>query len=124
MEMKINVEKSNIRQWISVAEKGSHGDSHPKMWKKVYSMVAVPRRSRCDANIYKINQCSGAGDLVIVPGKVLGTGTMDHSVSISAIEYSGKARSELEKAKCTILDINALYKSAKEKKQQVKIIKR
>ncbi len=121
--MKINVEKSNIKHWLSVSDKASRSDSHPKMWKKLHGMVSVPRRSRCDVNIHKINRCSNSGDLVIVPGKVLGTGTMGHSISISAIEYSGTALVELERAKCAVLGIDELYKSAKDKKQQVKIIK-
>jgi large subunit ribosomal protein L18e len=122
--MKINAEKANIKEWLGVAEKGSHGKSHPKLWRKVYDCVAVPRRSRCDVNLYKINRCSEKGDHVIVPGKVLSAGAMDHSITIAAIEYSKKALEGLKNANCTIIEINTLYNALKEGKQQVRIIKK
>jgi large subunit ribosomal protein L18e len=122
--MKINAEKANIKEWLSIAEKGRHGESHPKLWRKIYDCVAVPRRSRCDVNLYKINRCSEKGDYVVVPGKVLSTGVMDHSITITAIEYSSKALEELKNSNCTMLDISALYNSLKDGKKQIKIIKK
>ena len=51
----------------------------------------VPARSRKTVNLYKINKYSEEGDNIIVPGKVLGEGQMDHKINITAMEYSARA---------------------------------
>jgi len=46
---------------------------------------------------------------VIVPGKVLGDGEMDHKITIAALSFSQQAREKLKE--CKIVSIEELAKS-------------
>jgi large subunit ribosomal protein L18e len=46
----------------------------------------------------------------VVPGKVLGTGKIDHPVNVAAFAFSEQARSKILKAKGKCLSISDLMK--------------
>ena len=58
-----------------------------------------------------------ADEMIIVPGKVLGGGNLDHKVTISAYKFSASAREKLEKLGCTIIPINDINKGSIEGKR-------
>lgn len=111
--MKINVEKSNIKEWLNTLSAASKGQHYPKLWKRVYRLVGVPTRRRVEVNISKIELNTQDGDHVIVPGKVLSNGEMSHKVTIAAIEYSGPALKMLKDANCKIITIKEMINAEK-----------
>ncbi|MDW8021505.1 MAG: 50S ribosomal protein L18e [Nitrososphaerota archaeon] len=72
-------------------------------WKRVIAEAEVSRRNRRVVNLYKLNRLTKEGDVVYVPGKVLGTGEIDHPITISAFAFTRKAYEKLLKAGSTIL---------------------
>ncbi len=108
--MKITPERNDIKDAISMLEEMSKGDKAKPVAKRLYELVAVPKRKRISVNLYKIDKYTKEGDNVIVPGKVLGTGKLGHKVTITAIEYSRPAKEELKKAGCEIKSIDDIYK--------------
>lgn len=122
--MKTNAEKSNVKAWLEVSLAGRRGKSHAKLWAKLYESMAVPRRRRAEVNLNKISKLSRDGEHVIVPGKVLGIGSVGHKVSITALEYSAKAREALDAKGCRVLGIREAYDAlSKDGKVSVRIIK-
>ena len=109
--MKINVEKQNVKQWLDVLSEASKSDHYGKLWRRVHYLVAVPSRKRASVNLYKINKNSKDGDNIVVPGKVLSTGPIEHRVNISAIEFSETAMKSLKEANCKIVDIREMIKA-------------
>ncbi|MGD0511099.1 MAG: 50S ribosomal protein L18e [Candidatus Micrarchaeaceae archaeon] len=109
--MKTNAEKSEVKEWLSTVEAASKGQHYPKLWKKVYRLIDVPSRKRSGVNLSKISQNTKEGDNVIVPGKVLATGEINHKVTISAMEFSGPALKALKEANCRIIGIKDIVKS-------------
>ena len=105
--MKINAEKPEVKEWLSVAGSASK-ESKAKIWGRIAELVAVPARSRAAVNIYKINKHTKEGDNVIVPGKVLSTGKMDHKIRIAALEYSRSATKHLLESGCSMLDLKSM----------------
>lgn len=91
------------------------------IWRTVAEYLAKPRRRRIAVNISRINRYTKEGDEVIVPGKVLGTGLLDHSVKIAAYEFSEKARQKIIMAKGKCLSIPELIEM-NPKGSNVKII--
>ena len=67
------------------------------IWRRVAELLERPRRMRVAVNLSKINRYTKEGDVVVVPGKVLGSGTLDHSVTVAAWAFSAKAKREIEK---------------------------
>ena len=111
--MKMNVEKQSVKVWLSALESASKGQRYAKLWKKIYSLVAVPSRKRTTMNLYKIDRNSKEGDNVVVPGKVLSTGAITHKFSISAIEFSAGALKALKEADCKVVDIKEMINAEK-----------
>jgi len=62
-----------------------------KIWRYVAELLERPARRRIVVNLYKINKYTKDGDVVVVPGKVLGVGKLDHRVTIAAVAFSKQA---------------------------------
>ncbi|OYT39471.1 MAG: 50S ribosomal protein L18e [Desulfurococcales archaeon ex4484_58] len=84
-----------LRKTIRVLYKASREHKAP-IWRAVAEELEKPRRRRRAVNISRINRYTNEGDTVVVPGKVLGAGVLDHPVTIAA---TGFTRTALEKIK-------------------------
>lgn len=111
--MKINVEKSNVTDWLDTLSKMPKEGRNGKLSKRIYALVAVPSRRRRSVNLDKINKYTKDGDNVIVPGKVLSDGRMEHKINIAAMEFSGKALKLLKESDCKISNIKEMLNSQK-----------
>ena len=69
-----------------------------KIWRYIADLLLKPTRSRVEVNVSKINRFTGEGDIVVVPGKVLGTGNISHKVIVAAWSFSEKAKEKIESA--------------------------
>ncbi|MGM5487563.1 MAG: 50S ribosomal protein L18e [Nanobdellota archaeon] len=81
------------------------------IWKRVALDLEKPARNKRAVNIARINRNTKEGEMVIVPGKVLGTGNIGHKLTIAAYAVSDKARQEIEKADGKVLTINELLEN-------------
>lgn len=68
------------------------------IWGYIAELLEKPARRRVAVNISKINRYTNDGDLVIVPGKVLGAGSLDHKVTVAAIAFSQQAIQKIKTA--------------------------
>ncbi|MBW9141329.1 MAG: 50S ribosomal protein L18e [Candidatus Aramenus sp.] len=84
------------------------------IWRAVAEELDVPSRKRAYVNLYKINKYTKSGDVVIVPGKVLGVGSLDHPVTVAALDFSKQARAKIEKSGGKVM---SLYKALQEVKE-------
>ena len=74
-----------------------------RFWRRIIEEAERPRRQRRAVNLYKLNRLTQSGDVVYVPGKVLGAGKLDHPITISAFSFSKAAYEKLVKAGATVL---------------------
>ena len=58
----------------------------------------------------RINRNTKRGETIVVPGKVLGAGRIDHPVKVAAFTFSDQARSKIWNAKGNCLSILELIK--------------
>ncbi len=79
-----------------------------RIWKRVAELVARPSRKRATVNIGKIERHTKDGDIVVVPGKVLGSGTLTHKVTVAALNASTTARSMIITAGGSLITIDEL----------------
>ena len=80
------------------------GRENSGFWKRVVKELSKSTRRRRKVNLYKINKVTKAGETVIVPGDVLGTGDLDHDVTIVAFRFSEVASNKV-KNKMTIKEL-------------------
>jgi len=79
-----------------------------KIWLDVADNLARSRRQRIAVNLSRISRQTQRSDTVIVPGKILATGSLNHSLTIAAFDLSEPAKAKLKAAKAKFLSIPEL----------------
>lgn len=97
----------NTRALINALRKTS-AKHNVKIWKRVAELVARPARKRPAVNVGKIGRHTRAGDVVVVPGKVLGSGSLPHKVTVAALNASASARGVIVGAGGSLISIDEL----------------
>ena len=83
-------------------------ENEAPIWRRVAEMLSKPKRRRIAVNISRISRYTKENDEVVVPGKVLGSGIINHPVKVAAFDFSDQARSKIIKAKGECLTIAEL----------------
>ena len=105
-----HIEANEINEWVAVlSDVKRDSDGHP-LAKKLNRLVSLPKRKRVKVNVHKINKYSKDGESLIVPGKVLSIGKMDHKVNIAAVNYSEKAMKSLTESGSKVLPLREMLK--------------
>jgi len=97
-------------------------ENQANIWSDVAEHLAKPSRQRVAVNLSRINRYTEKREKIVVPGKVLGTGTLDHPVTVAAFGASEKAKEKLAAAKGKYQSILELVKE-NPKGTRVKIIR-
>jgi large subunit ribosomal protein L18e len=80
------------------------------IWSRIAEDLALPTRKRRVVNLSRLNRHTKANETVIVPGKVLGSGMLEHSIVIAAYSFSNGAKERIEQAKGKCISIQELVK--------------
>lgn len=91
------------------------------IWEDLADRLSRSNRSRSEVNISRLNRNSEEGETVIVPGKVLGSGTLEKSISVAAFNFSNKAKKRIRASGGEVLSIEELLDKNPEG-ENVKII--
>lgn len=79
-----------------------------KIWRKISKKLSNSRKNRVSPNLYRINKKTKQNDIVVIPGKVLGMGELDHQVTIACLDCSKSARQKIEASGSKLLSIEDL----------------
>lgn len=69
-----------------------------RVWETVASLLSTSKRSRVSINVGQIQRHISKGDVVAIPGIVLGSGTIDNKVTAAAFRFTNQARKKIETA--------------------------
>ena len=78
------------------------------IWKKLAVKLEKSTRRQAEVNLSQINRHTKPDELVLVPGKVLGSGVLDHKVQIAALKFSKTAEDKIANVGGECLEINQL----------------
>ena len=81
-----------------------------RFWRNVSEFLQKARSNRVTVNLGKIDVFTDDKDTILVPGKVLSSGDLTHSVTISAFSCSKKARKKIIKSGAEFILIEDLLK--------------
>ena len=95
----------HLRKLISEVKKQKSG-----FWQAIADELSKSARIRKSVNLSRISRHSKAGEIVIVPGKVLSAGKLDHKLTVSAWQFSSSARAKIMEAGGKAITINQLVK--------------
>jgi len=91
--------KTSPRLSSLIAElKSAARDSGADVWRDVAGRLEKPRRNHAEVNLSRIERYANENETVVVPGKVLGSGALQKSVTIAAVDFSSSAKTKIEHA--------------------------
>lgn len=96
-----------ITQLITSLKEKSYKEE-AAIWKEIARKLEKSTRRQAEVNLSKINRHTQPDDMVLVPGKVLSSGALDHKVQVAALDFSSKAAEKIVTAGGEVLDIGEL----------------
>lgn len=81
-----------------------------KIWRVISKKLRNSRKNRISPNLYRINKLTKENDVIVIPGKVLGMGELDHSLTIACLDCSKSARQKIESSGSNLISIEELLK--------------
>lgn len=78
------------------------------LWKDLERRLLNSRSNRREVNLDKLSKFTKEGDVIIVPGKLLGAGNLGHSVIVFAYSVSELASRKVKEAGGQILALGDL----------------
>jgi Ribosomal protein L18E len=75
-------------------KKASTKNASP-IWGKLAEYALKPSIARRDINLNRINQLTKENDTVVFPGKVLGTGSVSHKITLCSFSISNSAAAKV-----------------------------
>ncbi|MEM4699480.1 MAG: 50S ribosomal protein L18e [Candidatus Nezhaarchaeales archaeon] len=108
--MELGATNPQLRKLVFYLRKSwrAHG---ARIWLDLARRLARPRRKRAAVNISRINRYTSDGDVVVVPGKVLGAGALDHAVTVAAFSFSKSAKEKIVQAGGKCIGIRELVEN-------------
>ena len=97
----------NVASLIVELRKASKNNEAP-IWRSISKRLQKSRRSRPQVNVSKLNRYTKNDEFVVIAGKVLGSGELDHSVNVAAVTFSEGARNKILAAEGRVLTISEL----------------
>lgn len=79
-----------------------------RIWRRVSDIIAKPARNQASVNLYRLNKVTKKNDIVVIPGKILGSGKLDHKITVGTLKISSLAKEKLASNNCTVFTIEQL----------------
>lgn len=81
-----------------------------RIWSEASALLSNPSSTRVEVNLGRISRLSDDGQTFFVPGKVLGTGTVEKKLVVGAFSFSSSAKSKIEANGGSALSIEQFLK--------------
>ena len=79
-----------------------------RIWRKLSKKLSGPRQNRVEANLYRINNKTQKDDTIVIPGKVLANGDLNHKLTIACLSCSKPAKKKIESSGSKLITIEEL----------------
>jgi len=96
---------NNLRLKLGWALEKQSKKSKQRIWKDMSETILASRKNRATVNVADISRNSKDGAKVVVPGKVLGAGSIDHKVTVAAFSFSQGAMAKIVASGGKCMDI-------------------
>jgi large subunit ribosomal protein L18e len=108
--LKKRIESRNFKDERLVGLLGELSRSKTAFWKALAKKLSTPSSRRAAVNVSKLERI-GTGFTLVVPGKVLGTGTVSKKLSVAAYAFSQQAVDKLESSGGKIMSLEELFRA-------------
>jgi|TARA_B100002003_G_scaffold245222_1_gene272671 large subunit ribosomal protein L18e len=83
-------------------------ETDASFFKRLATDLEKPVRQSRVVNLTRINKHTKENEFIVVPGKVLGTGDLDHALTIAAYKFSTSAIEKINGSKSKAISLNEL----------------
>ncbi len=90
------------------ALKNKARENNAKIWKDIAMRLESPSSNYAEVNVSRIQRYARDGEVLVVPGKLLGSGTLDKKVTVAAWKFSKKAEEKVKNAGGRVISISQL----------------
>ncbi len=104
------MEKEKTNTWVSFLKGAKPGAKNYGLASSALRFATMPKRKRVKINLDRLDACANSNENIMVPGKVLGTGSVSKQFTIAAIELSERAHQKLKEAGCKIISVEEMMK--------------
>ncbi len=80
------------------------------IWSKLAKLALKTSASRRVVNLTKINDVTKENDVIVVPGKVLGTGNVSHKITLSSFAISNSAAKKIIDSGGSVISFSEMIK--------------
>ena len=106
---KIGPQLEETRKLIVLLEKTSKKTKN-RIWRRIAEYLKGSRSHHAEINVGVLSRLTHANEVVVVPGKVLGDGEIDHSIKVAAYRFSKSAYDKISSAWGKCITIEELIK--------------
>ncbi len=99
----------NLRKLIEELKKTSI-ETDAALWKRTAVDLEKPTRKRIVINLSRIARATKENETILVPGKILAAGTINHKLVVAAYQFSKEAKEKIEANGGKTLTISQLLK--------------
>ncbi len=107
--MRKGTEIESLRSLVLTLEKASKKNA--AIWGRCAFYLRKPSRQRAEINLNRLNRVSKEGDVLLVPGKVLGIGKISKKIKVAALRFSESASQKLKTAGVEMTGIEQLLEA-------------
>ena len=84
--------------------------SKAPIWRALEEELEGPRANRREVNVRRLGEITKAGEVIVVPGKILGTGSLGHKLTVCAFSISEGAAKKVTTAGGKVVSFEDLIK--------------
>jgi large subunit ribosomal protein L18e len=96
--MKMKTKIGDHRVMLAKYLKHASNELKVNIWKDVSKRLLRSSSTHSEVNLKKIDSLSKEGDIIVVPGKVLGYGEISKALTVSAFGFSASAKEKIVSA--------------------------
>lgn len=89
------------------------------IFRAVADALSRPRSRMAIVNVGKLSRLGKDGSIILVPGKVLGSGKVDKKIIVGALSYSKQAKEKIVKAGGEALSLTEFARRFSKNKEEI-----
>jgi large subunit ribosomal protein L18e len=91
--------------------RGASKKNNAPIWERLADLALKPTRAKRTMNLGQLDKFVSDNDVVVVPGKILGTGSLSHKITLCSFSISTAGTKKIIQSGGKILDISEIIKS-------------
>ncbi|MDE1842287.1 putative ribosomal protein L15 [Nitrosotalea sinensis] len=99
-----------VIQMVNTLRVASKKNKAP-IWERLADLALKPTRAKRTMNLGQIDRLAADNDVIIVPGKVLGTGNLSHKITLCSFSISTTGAKKVTASGGKVLDISQIIKN-------------